>query len=104
MIRVTVLYPNKPDAKFDLDYYVNKHIKTADEKLVSMGMVKSEVDKGIGGMQAGSPPPYVVMAYMVFNSIEDFQKALGAHGDELTADIPNFTNIEPQFQISEIVM
>lgn len=104
MIRVTVLYPNKPDAKFDHDYYVNKHVKMANEKLASMGLVKAEVDKGIGGLQPGSPPPYVTIAYMVFNSIEDFQKALGVHGDELMADVPNFTNIEPQMQISEIVM
>jgi uncharacterized protein (TIGR02118 family) len=104
MIRVTILYPNKPDAKFDYDYYVNKHVKTANEKFARMGMVKAEIDKGISGMQAGSPPPYVAMGHMVFNSIEDFQKAFEVYGDETAADGPNYTNIEPQIQISEIVM
>ena len=103
MIRVTVLYPNKPGAKFDYDYYINKHMKMVNEKFGPMGLVKSEVDKGVGGMGAGSPPPYVALGHMVFNSIEDFQKANAAHGGDLAADIPNFTNIEPQFQISEIV-
>jgi uncharacterized protein (TIGR02118 family) len=41
---------------------------------------------------------------IVFNSIEDFQKSFGAIGNEIMADVPNYTNIEPQMQISEIVM
>jgi hypothetical protein len=28
---------------------------------------------------------------------------MGAHGQELMADIPNYTNIQPTIQISEIV-
>ena len=103
MIRVTVLYPNTPGAKFDFDYYINKHMKLVKEKFGPMGLVKTEVDKGVSGMGAGTPPPYVNLGYMVFNSIEDLVKANEAHGGELGADVPNFTNIEPQFQISEIV-
>jgi len=103
MIKVTVLYPNKPEGKFDHDYYANQHMKMVVEKFGPMGLVKGEIDKGIGGAAAGSPPPYLALGHMIFNSIEDFQKALGAHGDEIMADIPNYTNIEPQIQISEIV-
>ena len=103
MIRVAVLYPNKPDAKFDHDYYATRHMKMVTEKLTPMGLIKGEIDKGIGGASAGSPPPYVATGYMLFNSIEDFQKALGAHNDEFMADVPNYTNIEPQIQISEVV-
>ena len=33
----------------------------------------------------------------------NLQKATRAHGKELFADVPNFTNITPQVQISEIV-
>jgi uncharacterized protein (TIGR02118 family) len=104
MIRVTALYPNKPDAKFDFDYYLNKHAKMFVEKLTPFGFVKAEIDRGIGGIQPGSPPPYVALMSIVFNSIDDFQKFLGAHGDEIMADVPNYTNIEPQMQVSEIVM
>ena len=102
MIKVTVLYPNKPDAKFDHDYYANQHVKMAVEKLGPMGLVRGEIDKGIGGIPAGSPPPYVALGHMVFNSIEDFQKGFAAHGEEIMADVPNYTNIEPQIQISEV--
>jgi uncharacterized protein (TIGR02118 family) len=103
MIRVTVLYPNKPGAKFDIDYYTKKHMKLVKAKFGSMGMVRSEVDKGIAGMPPGSPAPYFAMGYMLFNSIEELQKADAKYGKDLAADIPNFTNIQPQFQISEIV-
>jgi uncharacterized protein (TIGR02118 family) len=104
MIRLTTLYPNKPGAKFDYSYYINKHIKTINEKFGPMGMVKIEVDKGVSGMSAGSPPSYIIITHIVFNSIDDFQKADAAHGKELGGDIPNFTDIEPQMQINEIVV
>ncbi len=103
MIRVAVMYANKPEGKFDHVYYANQHIKMVNEKLKPMGLVKSEIDKGIGGAVAGSPPPYVAVGYLVFNSIEDFQKGFATHGEEIMGDIPNYTNIEPQIQISEIV-
>ena len=38
-----------------------------------------------------------------FNSLADFQTSMGAHGKTLLDDIPNYTNIQPQIQISEIV-
>ena len=37
-------------------------------------------------------------------SLEDFQKASKAHGKELFADVPNFTDITPQVQIAEIIL
>ena len=103
MIRVTVSYTNKPGGKFDFDYYINKHMKLVKEKFGPMGLVKTEVDKGLAGGAPGAPAPYVAIGHMVFNSIEDFLKADQVHSKELGADVPNFTNIEPQFQISEIV-
>ena len=44
MIRISVMYP-KP-AKFDFDYYKNKHIKMVHKLLDSYGLVKSEVNTG----------------------------------------------------------
>ena len=76
MIRVSVMYPSGEGKKFDLDYYARKH----------MALVKERV----GG-------------HLYWNSLGDFQKAMGAHGKEVMADVPNFTNIQPQIQISEIV-
>ena len=101
MIRVTALYPNKDDARFDFDYYLNKHIPMAAEKLGAK-MVRAEVDKGVAGGEPGSPPPFVAVAHLFFESIEDFQSVFAEVGGELMADVPNYTNIEPVFQISEV--
>lgn len=95
MIRVSVLYPK--GGKFDFDYYVNKHIKLVHKLLDSYGLVKTEVDKGIGTV------PFMAAGHLIFKTIEDMQKALQDHDPELAADLVNFTDVKPQFQISEII-
>jgi uncharacterized protein (TIGR02118 family) len=104
LIRVSVMYPNKIGAKFDHAYYAQKHMKMVTKKLTPMGLVKVEIDKGIGGMPPGSQPPYLAVGYLIFNSIEEMQKALAQASEELNSDIPNFTNVQPQIQICEITM
>lgn len=103
MIRVTVLYPNESGKKFDHDYYKNKHMRLVGERLKPFGLVRYEVDKGVAGGAPGSPAPFVGACHIYFNSLADFQKGMGQHGKEFMADIPNYTDIQPQIQISEIV-
>jgi len=95
MIRVSVLYPQ--GGKFDFDYYVNKHMKLVHKLLDPFGLVKTEVDKSVGTV------PYTAMGHLIFNTLEEMQKGLQAHDPELAADLANFTDIKPQFQISEII-
>jgi len=104
MIRMSVLYAGGEGKKFDLDYYANKHMALVKNRWNGMGLVKVEVDKGLGGGAPGSPAPFVAAGHVYFNSLDDLQKATKAHGPELFADVPNFTNITPQVQISEIVL
>jgi uncharacterized protein (TIGR02118 family) len=103
MIRVSVLYPNESGKKFDVDYYTNKHMKLVGERLKTFGFVRAEVDKGVAGGAPGSPAPYVCIGHVYVNSLAEFQKGMGAHGKEIMDDIPNYTNIQPTIQISEIV-
>jgi uncharacterized protein (TIGR02118 family) len=95
MIRVSVLYPQ--GGKFDFNYYVNQHMKLVHKLLDPFGLVKSEVDKSVG------PAPFMAVGHLIFNTIEDMQKGLQAHDPELAADIVNFTDVKPQFQVSEII-
>ncbi|HUF94018.1 MAG TPA: hypothetical protein VMR23_16700 [Candidatus Limnocylindria bacterium] len=37
------------------------------------------------------------------NSVGDLQAVMQSHGKELMADVPNFTDITPQVQISEVI-
>ncbi len=103
MIRVTVLYANEAGKKFDQDYYKNKHMKLVGERLKPFGFVRAEVDKGVAGGAPGSPAPFVCVGHVYINSRAEFQKGMGQHGKEIMGDIPNYTNIQPQIQISEII-
>ena len=49
MTRITVLYANEPGKKFDHDYYKNKHMTLVAQRLKPFGLIRTEVDKGIGG-------------------------------------------------------
>lgn len=101
MIRVSVLYPNT--GEFDMDYYLSKHLALVHKLLDAMGLVRTEVDQGIGTAAPNAPAPFIAIGHLVFDSLENMQKALQEHDPALAADGPNYTNIKPQFQISEIV-
>ena len=95
MIRVFVLYAK--GGKFDFDYYVSKHMQLVHRLLDPFGLIRTEVDKGAGDA------PFMAMGHLIFNTMEDMQKALQAHDPELAADVVNFTDAKPQFQVSEII-
>ncbi len=98
MIRVSVLYPNEKGKRFDLDYYVHKHMGLVHKRLDSAGLVKSEVDKA-----ADPNAPFICIGHLYFKSMEDFQTGFFAHAADFAADVANCTDITPQVQISEIV-
>jgi len=103
MIRVSVLYPTKEGSKFDWDYYTKTHMPLVRERFAG-ALVKDEIDRGLGTAEPGAPAPFQVVAHLSFNSMDDVQKAMGAHGPELMADIPNYTDMQPLFQISEVAV
>ena len=104
MIRVTVLYPNEPDKRFNHAYYANKHLPLVMERLKGSGMLRYEVDKGLAGGSPGTAAPFIAACHLYFNTVADFQEGIGAHGNEIMGDIPNYTDISPQIQISEVVV
>jgi uncharacterized protein (TIGR02118 family) len=103
MVRVTVLYPSGQGKRFDVNYYARTHMALVRDRLGSFGLVRCEVDKGLAGGAPGSPAPYVCIGHVYFNSVADFQRGMDKHGKEIMADIPNYTDIQPLIQISEIV-
>ncbi len=103
MIRVSVMYPSGEGKKFDYDYYANKHMALVHKRLDSAGLIRTEVDKGLAGGAPGAPAPYAAIGHVYFNSVAEFQAAMKPHGKELFDDVPNFTDITPQVQISEII-
>lgn len=60
------------------------------------------VEHGIAGRLPDAPPAFVAMGHMYFDSAEAFQAPFAPHAPEILADIPNYTDIEPTIQISEV--
>ncbi len=101
MIKVSVLYPNSDSARFDIDYYCDKHMPMV-KKRVGGALKSLAVDHGLSGGAPGSKPDYIAMGHLFFDSVEAFQSAFGPHSKEIMADIPNYTNTKPQVLISEV--
>ena len=103
MIRVSLLYPNQPGSTFDQNYFANKHIPMAKQRLETLGLVRLEIDRGISAADPDSAAPFVAVEHLTFNSVDEVHEAFKAVGREVMGDIPNYTDIKPQVQISEIV-
>ncbi len=102
MITVTVLYPNKEGAKFDLSYYLGKHIPMV-KKLLGPALKGVVVEQGIGGAVPGSKAAYSVVCHLRFDSVDAFQAAFGPHAASVQADVRNYSGgVEPVIQLSEV--
>jgi uncharacterized protein (TIGR02118 family) len=103
MIKVSVMYPNTPGARFDHEYYRDKHMPLVKERMDGACKYYT-VDKGLAGGAPGAPATYVGMCHIFCDSIEAFQAGFGPHAKEIMADIPNYTDQAPVIQISEVVV
>ena len=101
MIRVIVVYPNKAGSRFDTDYYLNIHMPMA-AKLLGPAMKAVTAEIGVAGGALGQPPAYTAIAGFTCESLETFMKAFMPVVDQLQGDIPNYTDIEPVIQISNL--
>src|SRR5215218_10085393 len=100
MVVVSALYPNEPGSSFDYDYYLHKHVPFVGERWRPMGLEDQRQARGLSALD-GSSAPYHVIAFLTFRSLEDFQKAAQAHGQEILDDIRNFTSVQAVVQIGE---
>lgn len=103
MIKVSVMYPNGPGARFDHDYYRNKHLPLIKRRM-GAGLTYYTIDKGLSGAAPDAPATYIGMCHLLCDSLEAYHAAFDAHAQELNADIPNFTDRTPVVQISEVVV
>lgn len=102
MTKVTILYPGGDGKKFDMDYYLNKHIPMV-KGLFAGALKATGIDIGIAGGAAGAPAPFVVICCFYFDNVSAFQNAMAANGPKIQGDIPNYTNIQPVIQISKVL-
>jgi uncharacterized protein (TIGR02118 family) len=103
MIKVSVIYPRKDGGKFDMDYYLTKHMALVRQR-IGAPLKGISVEQGIAGGAPNSPAPFAAMGHLLFDTVAAFQAAMASHGAEFMADVPNYTNIEPTIQVSEVKM
>jgi uncharacterized protein (TIGR02118 family) len=104
MIRVSVMYPHREGARFDVQYYAKNHMDMVRKAFKEHGLVDIRVDKGLVGGQPKTPPPYVCIGTLTFETMDGYKDAFRTHGKALFEDIPNFTDIQPEVQVNEVVL
>jgi len=103
MIKVSVFYPNIADVEFDMDYYCNQHISML-KGLLGSACKNVAVEAGICGATPSDRAPNIAMGHLYFDSLAKFQEAFGPNAEKIMSDLPNFTNVAPVIQISEVRM
>lgn len=103
MIKVSVLYPHGDGATFDMDYYCNQHVPMV-ARLLGDSVKGATIEKGLGGGAPDAPPPYVAMGNLYFESMASYLASFGPNAGAIMADIPNYTNIQPVVQVSEVMV
>lgn len=96
--QVTVLYPRKDGAKFDMDYYLATHMPLVSKHWTKYGL------KSYSVTQLSPDAPYSVQAAMEWENIGAFQKAgQGPEAKEIFADVANFSSETPILCAGEVV-
>lgn len=96
------MYPSSEGSTFDMDYYVNKHLPMVGE-LMGEVILGTSLEKGVASAAPGAPAPFMAIAHIYCNSPEDFTTSFGQNIEKIGGDIPNYTNVEPVIQISEVM-
>ena len=104
MLKVTVLYPNEEGKKFDHGYWTTTHLNLVQSLLGPMGLVNGEMEKGVSGTDPNAPAPFVAVAHLYFNTVEEVHAAFTNHARAIMGDIPNYTDITPMFQLTETLL
>lgn len=102
MIKVTILYPNSDGKTFDMDYYSKKHMPMV-ANVLGDSLKLFTIDKGIAGRTPDEPVPYLAIGYLYFDKLSAYQNSFGPNAEKIVGDIPNYTNIQPVIQISEVL-
>jgi len=102
MAIVSVLYPKTADSRFDHDYYVETHAPLVKARWGGMGLVSATFIRGASQLDGGEHA-FEMIGLLTFSTADQLKVALAAHGEEIIADIPNFTNVQPLIQLNQAV-
>lgn len=99
---VTVLFPNEPDAKYDFDYYVSKHMPLIQEKWGKYGVKSWSATQFTNGLD-GSPSPYAFGSIVEWEDESQVKIAFaGPEVAEIMGDVANFSNKDAIFLLGKV--
>lgn len=85
-----------------MSYYAEKHMPMV-ASLFGEVLKKYAIDRGIAGRTPDDSIPYQAIGYFYFDQLSDYEKAFGPNAETILRDIPNYTDIQPIVQISEVL-
>ena len=98
---ITIMYPNRTGARFDFDYYLQKHIPMWNK---FHGVNKIEVRRGVATHNGLPVPVLCIVRIQIDIPIGDFMTLFKNKAHHIIADIPNYTNIEPVIQFDDVLL
>ncbi len=103
MVRVSVMYPRNSGSTFDWDYYLGPHLAFAHRLLDPKGLIRIEIDRGIGAFPPGTASHVHAVGHLFFTSFEEMESAMAAHAAEFVTDQGKYFSGESIVQVSEVV-
>jgi uncharacterized protein (TIGR02118 family) len=98
-----VLYPNSPDATFDMKYYIETHMPLVEEQWNSHGLEKWQVVQ-YDGTDDAQRTPYAVHAVLTWRDEAAVKAAIASPGAKIVFDdVPNFSNQRPIFMSGGVI-
>lgn len=99
-VSLQVIYPAAEGKTFDHAYYADTHMQIVDQHM-GPHIQSAVVTKGLAG-GPHVPAPFFAIATFVFADQAAMDTAMQAAGPALD-DIPNFTDVQPQILIGEVI-
>ncbi|CCF36772.1 ethyl tert-butyl ether degradation EthD [Colletotrichum higginsianum] len=102
-VTITVVFPNEPDASYDIEYYVSKHMPLIQERWGKYGVVSWSVTKFQNGVD-GSAPLYAFGSVVTWDNVDQIKAAFaGPEAGEIMGDVAKFSNKQPVFLTGEVL-
>lgn len=93
--QTVILYPNDEDLKFDMLYYMTKHMPMVQDKFGQYGLKSYEITK-FENNEDGTKPSFVLQVVMIWEGPESMKKAMSSpEVGSVFGDLANFCNKQP---------
>ena len=97
------MYPTGPGSTFNWNYYLAPHLALARKLLSPFGLLRIEIDRGLGGFPPGTPPPFHAIGHLFFPSMTELERAMAETSAQLIADQRKYFNGDSLVQVNEVV-